>query len=154
VVGLTPGCHSQHQRYLGNRYLDLSHWLYRHLDQLQCLPGPRQRVALHTPCSVRFPVQGTNVWQQLLQKVSGPEWLLLSDSLSCCGAGGAYRFDQPKRSAALGAQMAQAILGKTPDLVLSANVGCLQQISSHLRSASIPVEHPAVFLARHLKRSK
>ena len=86
----------------------------------------------------------------LLGKIDGVEYVELAAYITCCGAGGSYRFDQAKRSAKLGGFMAEAIQALKPDLVLSANVGCLAQLRTHLQhnkdqSKSLDVVHPLVF---------
>ena len=86
-------------------------------------------------------------WRALLAKIDGVEYVELAPDITCCGAGGSYRFDQAKRSAKLGEIMAEAIHALKPDLVLSANVGCLAQLRTHLQhnkdqSKSLDVVHP------------
>ena len=86
-------------------------------------------------------------WRALLAKIDGVEYVELAADITCCGAGGSYRFDQAKRSAKLGEIMGEAIQSLKPDLVLSANVGCLAQLRTHLRhnmdqNKSFDVVHP------------
>ena len=108
------------------------------------------RVVLHHPCSVQMQPKAVAIWRALLAKIDGVEYVELAPDITCCGAGGSYRFDQAKRSAKLGGFMAEAIQALKPDLVLSANVGCLAQLRTHLQhnkdqSKSLDVVHPLVF---------
>ena len=166
VVGLTPGCHREHQKALGARHLDLVEWL-KQIDFSANKFGLAQsrdkqhkkndlsqqgkiRVVLHHPCSVQMQPNPVASWRALLPKIDGVEYVELDANVTCCGAGGSYRFDQAKRSAKLGDITAMAIQALKPDLVLSANVGCLAQIRTHLQhnkdqSNLLEVMHPLVF---------
>ena len=75
-------------------------------------------------------------WRAQLAIIEGVEWLELDAGVTCCGAGGSYQFDQAARSARLGAITTDAIRALAPDLLLSANVGCLAQLQTHLNSAA------------------
>lgn len=162
IVGLTPGCHREQKQLLGTRYLDLIEWLmqigfgdskrlfFRDGDK-----GDALRIVVHQPCSVRMQDQAVANWLTLLAKIEGLEYLELDSSITCCGAGGAYRFDQANRSAKMAAITSQAIQKFAPDLVLSANVGCLAQLQAHLNldrepGKTLEVLHPLVFLNRYL----
>ncbi len=167
VVGLTPGCHREQKQLVGEKYLDLVDWLtkigvgdsmplkFQQFPKQKSSKNGKLRIVVHHPCSVRMQHQGVANWLALLTKIDDVEWLELDASITCCGAGGAYRFDQANRSAKMAALTTQAIWEFSPDLVLSANVGCLAQLQTHLNMGCQPgntldVVHPLVFLSRYL----
>ena len=110
----------------------------------------RSALFLHHPCSVQKQPNAVASWRALLPKIDGVEYVELDANITCCGAGGSYRFDQAKRSAKLGEVTAEAIQALKPDLVLSANVGCLAQLRTRLQHnkdqrMSLEVVHPLLF---------
>lgn len=73
----------------------------------------------------------------------------LDDDKLCCGSAGVYNVLEPEMAARLRERKIDAILAARPDLVATANPGCLLQIRAGLRGRglSIPVLHPAVLIA-------
>jgi glycolate oxidase iron-sulfur subunit len=67
----------------------------------------------------------------------------LADAHLCCGSAGTYNIDQPELAAALGQKKARAILATGVQVVVSGNIGCINQIRLHLGKlgTSIPVRH-------------
>lgn len=47
----------------------------------------------------------------------------------CCGSAGTYNLLQPEAAARLGINKAKALLDTTPDIIVSANIGCMTQLS-------------------------
>jgi glycolate oxidase iron-sulfur subunit len=63
---------------------------------------------------------------------------LPADSHLCCGSAGTYSLTQPKLSYALRDQKLDKLQAQEPQVIVSANVGCI----SHLQSGtSTPVAH-------------
>ena len=67
----------------------------------------------------------------------------LGDGERCCGSAGTYNLTHRDVADELGQMKASAIRNVNPDVVVTANPGCLLQISAHLERAGarIPVRH-------------
>jgi glycolate dehydrogenase iron-sulfur subunit len=70
----------------------------------------------------------------LLAMIPGLELLPLPESELCCGAAGSYNLTQPEMAERLGARKAEHILATGVDAVFTGNVGCLMQITRHLKA--------------------
>jgi glycolate oxidase iron-sulfur subunit len=84
----------------------------------------------------------------LLRAIEGVTVVDIADAERCCGSAGIYNVTQPEISQELQRQKVAAILAARPDLVVSANPGCILQIVAGLRAAgsSLPVVHLMRFL--------
>lgn len=75
--------------------------------------------------------------------------LAVRDSHQCCGAGGAYSVLQPELSMQLRDQKLQALQATEPQVIASANIGCI----SHLQGGTAtPVKHWIEVLDEALSR--
>jgi glycolate oxidase iron-sulfur subunit len=120
------------------------------------LPELKQRIALkptghrlvfHPPCTLQHGMQIRGVVEALLTTL-GASLLPVADSHLCCGSAGTYSVLQPRLSKTLKAQKLNALLSETPDLILSANVGCI----AHLQSGTqTPVRHWLEWVDERLK---
>ena len=72
----------------------------------------------------------------------------IGDAERCCGSAGIYNLTHRGVSAELQRQKVERILAAKPDLVVSANPGCILQLAAGLRAADSTV--PMVHLARFL----
>jgi glycolate oxidase iron-sulfur subunit len=84
----------------------------------------------------------------LLRAIEGVTVVDIADAERCCGSAGIYNVTQPEISQELQRQQVAAILAARPDIVVSANPGCILQIVAGLRAAgsSVPVVHLMRFL--------
>jgi glycolate oxidase iron-sulfur subunit len=99
--------------------------------------GGRQRIAVHTPCSLQHGLGLPDTVATLLRQ-AGFELTTTRDDHLCCGSAGTYSILQPERSERLRARKLQALEGDQPDLIATANVGC----QLHLQEgAGVPVKH-------------
>ena len=126
-----------------NRVMDVSVFLDR--LGLRDLPGPLnvQRIAYQDACHLAH-AQGVSAEpRRLLRAIPGIELVELADAHLCCGSAGTYNMDQPQLAAALGQKKARAILATGVQVVVSGNIGCINQIRIHLGKlgTSIPVRH-------------
>ncbi len=66
----------------------------------------------------------------------------------CCGSAGSYSFAQFRLSSAVLDRKIDALLSADPDLVATANPGCVMQIGAGLlaRGRRVPVVHPVEVL--------
>jgi glycolate oxidase iron-sulfur subunit len=84
----------------------------------------------------------------LLRAIDGVTLVDIADSERCCGSAGIYNVTHPDLSRDLQRQKVAAILDARPDVVVSANPGCMLQIAAGLRAAGsqVPVVHVMRFL--------
>jgi glycolate oxidase iron-sulfur subunit len=102
-------------------------------------------VAYHPPCTLQHGQQIRGVVEHLLGSL-GVEVRLPADSHLCCGSAGTYSVTQPSMSYTLRDRKVKNLEALEPQMVVSANVGCI----AHLQSGtSIPVAH-WVELVEHL----
>ena len=96
-----------------------------------------RRVAFHSPCTLQHGLQIRGKVESLLTAL-GAELMPVRDAHLCCGSAGTYSLLQSQLSLTLRAQKLANLLEKQPQVVLSANIGCI----SHLQSATgTPVRH-------------
>ncbi|MGH2378956.1 MAG: (Fe-S)-binding protein [Candidatus Limnocylindria bacterium] len=88
--------------------------------------------------------------RSLLRRIEGLELVEMVGSDVCCGSAGTYNLTQPVYADRLQAAKVAAALATRPDAVISANPGCMLQISSGLRSrgSRVPVLHVVEVLDR------
>ena len=95
------------------------------------------RVAFHAPCSLQHGLKIRGTVEKLLVAM-GAQLLPVADGHLCCGSAGTYSLLQPKISGELGKAKVQTLMAPRPDVILSANIGCIAQIAG---GAGVPVQH-------------
>ena len=101
------------------------------------------RVAYHDACHLQH-AQGIRAEpRRMLNTIPGLELLEIPDAALCCGSAGIYNLVQPEAAQELGDRKVANTLSTHPDLVASANPGCLMQLASGLKRAGrrVPVLH-------------
>ncbi|GAB7526058.1 glycolate oxidase subunit GlcF [Paraburkholderia sp. 2C] len=94
-------------------------------------------VAFHPPCTLQHGQQIRGKVEHLLGEL-GIDVRLPTDSHLCCGSAGTYSLTQPALSYALRNQKLERLHAQEPQIIVSANVGCI----AHLQSGtSMPVVH-------------
>ncbi len=86
--------------------------------------------------------------RELLRAIEGVTVVEIADAERCCGSAGIYNLTQPDISQELQRQKVAAILAARPDVVVSANPGCVLQVVAGLRAAGSGVR--VVHLMRFL----
>ena len=106
------------------------------------------RVAYQDACHLAHGQRIRTQPRALLQAVQGLTLVDIADPERCCGSAGIYNLTHPDISAQLQRDKVAAILAARPDVVVSANPGCVLQIAAGLRAAgaAIPIVHIARFL--------
>jgi glycolate oxidase iron-sulfur subunit len=98
---------------------------------------PPMRVAFHAPCTLQHALHASGVVEPLLQ-AAGFTLTAVADGARCCGSAGTYSLLQPELSMRLLRAKVSALEADAPQLIATANIGCL----AHLRSATaLPVCH-------------
>lgn len=96
-----------------------------------------QRVVYHPPCTLQHGQQIRGKVEGLLRGV-GVDVQLCADSHLCCGSAGTYSVLQPELSYRLRDNKLEKLQASQPDMIVSANIGCL----THLQSGTeTPVKH-------------
>ena len=97
----------------------------------------KKRIAFQSPCTLQHGQQLDGVVEQILEK-AGFELVPYTDKHLCCGSAGTYSITQRKLSQQLLSNKLGHLLHNRPELIATANIGCLL----HLRSRSpVPVMH-------------
>jgi glycolate oxidase iron-sulfur subunit len=105
------------------------------------------RVAFHAPCTLQHALQVTGTVEALLT-AAGYILTPVTDRQQCCGSAGTYSILQPQLSARLLRLKVAALESGTPDLIATANIGCLTHIGG---GTSVPVCHWVELLAQRLQ---
>ncbi|VCU68591.1 Lactate utilization protein A [Pigmentiphaga humi] len=129
---------------------DVAQVLAPHAAQLAPMLAGRlpARTVFHPPCTLQH-------WQGLRPAVEGLLASLgfalqpFSDSHLCCGSAGTYSVLQPAISGELRDRKLGAIAQADPELILSANIGCLAHLES---GTATPVMHWIEAVDRALRR--
>lgn len=96
-----------------------------------------ERIAVHTPCTLQHAL-GLNGAAEILLSALGYQLCEVGEGHLCCGSAGTYSILQAELSQQLQSRKIRALEQDHPDLIVSANIGCLM----HLGEVSgVPVVH-------------
>lgn len=99
--------------------------------------GNGSAVAWQAPCTLQHG-QAIAGRAEALLEAAGLRLTPVRDAKLCCGSAGTYSLLQPELSAELCGRKVDALMEGSPDVIATANIGCLE----HLRVASpVPVRH-------------
>jgi glycolate oxidase iron-sulfur subunit len=88
------------------------------------------RVVYHDACHLAH-AQGIRAQPRaLLAGIPGVDVLTPAESEICCGSAGIYNLVEPEAAADLGARKAEHIAALSPDIIATANPGCILQIAA------------------------
>ena len=106
------------------------------------------RVAYQDACHLAHGQKIRREPRLLLGALPNTEIVPIADAERCCGSAGIYNLTHPEVAGELQRQKVAAILAARPDVVVSANPGCILQVRAGLRAAGsdIPVLHLMRFL--------
>mgnify|MGYP001038513713 CR=1 FL=1 len=164
VVTNVAGCGSSMKEY-GHLLADDPSWAARAaafsasvkdvhevLAELLADGGPRAprnpvnaRVAYHDACHLGH-AQGVRTQpRDVLRSVPGVEVVDIPEAALCCGSAGIYNMVMPDAADELVARKAANVRSVAPDVVVTANPGCLLQMGKH-RGSDVPLLHPVQLL--------
>ncbi|MEK7989720.1 MAG: glycolate oxidase subunit GlcF [Thiotrichaceae bacterium] len=104
------------------------------------------KISAHIPCTLQHGQKLTNRLEPLLEAF-GYELAQVENGHLCCGSAGTYSILQPEKSRQLKANKLQALQANQPEVIITANIGCL----THLQNdADVPVKHWAELIAEQL----
>ena len=101
----------------------------------------RARLAHHEACHLAHAQGVREQPRAVLRTVPELDVVDIPESDMCCGSAGVYNLIQPEPAEELGRRKAENVRSTSPDAVVTANPGCLLQISRHL-GKQLPVLHP------------
>ncbi len=103
------------------------------------LRKPRARVlAFHPPCTLQHGQQLRGDVETHLATLGFEVSLAASESHLCCGSAGTYSVLQPELSHQLRDRKLAALAALQPQVIVSANIGCIQHLQS---GTATPVRH-------------
>lgn len=118
--------------------------------------APRQRlearVAYHDACHLGHAQGVREQPRAVLRTIPGLEVVDLPEAELCCGSAGIYNLVQPEPAAELGERKADNVRAVAPDLLVTANPGCLLQIRRYLDD--VPMMHPVQLLDRAINGTR
>ncbi len=94
-------------------------------------------VAFHSPCTLQHGLRIQGVVESILHG-AGFTLTAVPDAHLCCGSAGTYSLLQPEISGKLLADKVRALESGAPEVIATANIGCLTQIETGSR---LPVVH-------------
>ncbi|WP_419204168.1 glycolate oxidase subunit GlcF [Bordetella trematum] len=123
--------------YVVERVRDLAELIAPQAAQLAPRLGQAPVAAFHPPCTLQH-WQGLREVNEQLLRALGFVLQPFGDEHLCCGSAGAYALLQPDLSGRLRQRKLAAIEAAQPQVILSANVGCI----GHLQAGTqTPVRH-------------
>ncbi|HEX6817389.1 MAG TPA: heterodisulfide reductase-related iron-sulfur binding cluster [Ktedonobacterales bacterium] len=112
--------------------------------ELAGVSGSPLRVAYHDACHLGHAQGVRRQPRAVLRRIPGLQLVDIPEAEICCGSAGIYNLVEPEPATELGARKARNILSASPDVIATANPGCLLQITSALERLGepIPTVHP------------
>ena len=101
------------------------------------------RIAFHPPCTLQHGMKISGTVEAIITAM-GHELVSFENKHLCCGSAGTYSITQKKLSSQLKKNKVDAIEAGQPDIIVTANIGCLTQLQS---GTSLPVKHWLELLA-------
>lgn len=112
--------------------------------------GEPTRIAYQDACHLAH-AQGVRVEpRSLLEAIGNVEVVTPQEWELCCGSAGTYNIERPDTAHELGERKASNLIATGARMVASGNIGCLTQVTTHLREQGeeIPVLHTMQILDR------
>ena len=102
---------------------------------------------MHTPCTLQHALKLDGLMEKLLERL-GYRLCAVQEAHLCCGSAGTYSILQADLSGQLLERKLRALKVDHPDVIVTANIGCLM----HLDGADpLPVIHWLNLLAEDLR---
>lgn len=116
------------------------------LDTLNLKPRDT-RIAVHTPCTLQHALKLNGRIEHLLTRL-GYTLCTVAEGHLCCGSAGTYSILQADLSQRLRARKLQALKIDHPDVIATANIGCLMHLDE---VRGVPVRHWLTIVADDLQ---
>jgi glycolate oxidase iron-sulfur subunit len=106
----------------------------------------RGRVAYHDACHLGHAQKVRAQPRAVLRSIPEVELVDLPEAELCCGSAGIYNMVAPEAAGELGVRKAGNVRSVRPDVVVTANPGCLLQIGKYMAADGVPILHPVQLL--------
>lgn len=126
-------------RIVSARAVDVAELVAVHADELvkRIRRSGGERTVFHPPCTLQHGQRVRGVVEGLLARL-GAAPQPFADAFLCCGSAGTYSLLQPAIATTLRDHKLAALQAARPDVILSANVGCITHLGA---AAGVPVKH-------------
>jgi glycolate oxidase iron-sulfur subunit len=106
------------------------------------------RIAYHDACHLAHAQGIRRQPRALLRGIPGVELVEIPHGEQCCGSAGTYNLMEPEAADEIGERKVANLLGTRPQLLVTANPGCLLQLRKLLRARGVelPAAHPIELL--------
>ncbi|WP_394753923.1 glycolate oxidase subunit GlcF [Crenothrix sp.] len=115
-------------------------------EDLSALNVTPRKLAFQSPCTLQHGQHLNGVVEEILRRL-GFELTPVIDGHLCCGSAGTYSILQPQLSEQLRANKLQHLQNGQPDMIATANIGCLLHLQ---QIVDVPVVHWVELLAEGL----
>jgi glycolate oxidase iron-sulfur subunit len=137
--------YAEKARRISELYRDVSQVIAQEKDTLAKLLTIRgtakQKLAFHSPCSLQHGLKIKGTVEEIL-RAAGYELTQVPDGHLCCGSAGTYSLLQSELSQQLLTNKVKALESGAPEMIATANIGCLAHIESGLNGSSkTPIRH-------------
>ncbi len=159
IISFNSGCGARLQEYESplharDKVVDICDFL-RHCEWPAPLPWKplQQRIALHTPCTLRNVLKAADAPAELLRKIPEIDLIELDAGGQCCGAAGDYMLNHPETAAQLRTPKLDALEKSGARVLLSSNAGCARHLAAGAaeKGIEIAVMHPVVLLEKQIQ---
>jgi len=96
----------------------------------------KNTVSFHSPCTLQHAQKLNGIVENILSQ-AGFKLNIIKDSHLCCGSAGTYSILQPKISQQLKTNKVDALEQNNPDVIATANIGCLHHLASGTKTKVI-----------------
>jgi glycolate oxidase iron-sulfur subunit len=110
---------------------------WKRIAPLVAMDRGAQRVAFHAPCTLQHGLRLGGRVEEILEAL-GLDLTSVADAHLCCGSAGTYSILQPVLSEQLRANKLTALEAGRPEVIATANIGCLVHLSAGTQR---PVRH-------------
>ena len=164
ILTVTSGCGAMLKDYglhadvnatgMASRIQDVSDFIMKLVaGQPPACKPLNKSVALHTPCSLYYPLKQADGARKLLTLIPDMSLHYLEPAPRCCGAGGKHMLQDPDHADALLQPTLDMILANDTDILVTSNLGCAMHLRQGLlsRGKHIEILHPLQLFARQLE---
>ena len=100
----------------------------------------RLRATYQDPCHLVHAQRISQPPRQLLQSIPSLEFVEMEDSSRCCGGAGTYSMLQRDLSSRLLRNKMERVTATAPDLIVTANPGCMMQLETGVRTQGLDAQ--------------
>ena len=137
-----------------SRLKDINEFIaYQEWPETLTLKPLNKRVAVHEPCSQRFPLSTHEKAYEFLKRIPGIDLIPLPENNICCGAGGSYMLTHPEMSSDIRAEKLKHLQSTETNILVTSNIGCALHLASGIfqENMDVVVAHPVELLAQQIK---